>query len=57
MMMLSSKSLYIYIVENYADESFILSKITLAVKEGKKKFSFIMCLNQFDFIDYYKFCK
>lgn len=46
-----------YIVGNTEFGSSIFSKITAAVKEGKKKFPFTQGLNQFDFIDYDKFCE
>lgn len=46
-----------YIVGNSEYGSSIFSKITQAVKEGKKEFPFTMGLNQFDFIDYDTFCK
>ena len=45
-----------YIVGNSEFGASIFSKITAAVKEGKKKFPFTMGLNQFDFIDYEDFC-
>lgn len=46
-----------YIVGNSEYGSSIFSKITQAVKEGKKEFPFTLGLNQFDFIDYDIFCK
>lgn len=46
-----------YIVGNSEFGSSIFSKITQAVKEGKKEFPFTMGLNQFDFIDYDTFCR
>lgn len=46
-----------YIVGNSEYGSSIFSKITQAVKEGKKEFPFTMGLNQFDFINYDTFCK
>lgn len=46
-----------YIVGNSEYGSSIFSKITQAVKEGKKEFPFTMGLNQFDFINYDAFCK
>lgn len=45
-----------YIVGNSEFGSSIFSKITVAVKEGKKVFPFTQGLNQFDFIDYDDFC-
>ena len=45
-----------YIVGNSEYGSSIFSKITAAVKEGKKKFPFTSGQNQFDFIDYDRFC-
>lgn len=45
-----------YIVGNSEYGSSIFSKITAAEKEGKSKFPFTMGLNQFDFLDYDKFC-
>lgn len=45
-----------YIAGNNEYGSSIFSKITKAVKEGKTEFPFTMGLNQFDFIDYDKFC-
>lgn len=46
-----------YIVGNSTSGSSIFSKITQAVKEGKKEFPFTMGLNQIDFLDYDEFCK
>lgn len=46
-----------YIVGNSTSGSSIFSKITQAVKDGKKEFPFTMGLNQFDFLDYDEFCK
>ena len=46
-----------YIVGNSEYGSSIFSKITAAVKDGKKEFPFTMGLNQFDFIDYDDFCE
>lgn len=46
-----------YIVGNSSYGNSIFSKITAAVKEGKTEFPFTMGQNQFDFIDYYTFCK
>ena len=46
-----------YIVGNSTSGSSIFSKITQAVNEGKKEFPFTLGLNQFDFLDYDKFCK
>lgn len=45
-----------YIVGNSQFGSSIFSKITEAVKEGKKEFPFTMGQNQYDFIDYNDFC-
>lgn len=45
-----------YIVGNSQFGSSIFSKITVAVKEGKKEFPFTMGQNQYDFIDYNDFC-
>ena len=45
-----------YIVGNSQYGSSIFSKITAAVKEGKKEFPFTMGQNQYDFIDYEEFC-
>ncbi len=46
-----------YIVGNNEYGSSIFSKITAAVKEGKKVFPFTQGLNQFDFINYHDFCR
>lgn len=46
-----------YIVGNSRFGSSIFSKIAAAAQEGKKRFPFTMGLNQFDFIDYEKFCE
>lgn len=46
-----------YIVGNSQHGSSIFSKITLAVKEGRKEFPFTMGQNQYDFIDYNDFTK
>lgn len=46
-----------YIVGNSKYGSSIFSKITAAEAEGKKEFPFTMGLNQFDFIDYERFCE
>ena len=46
-----------YIVGNTEHGCSIFSKITQAVKEGKKEFPFTSGQNQFDFIDYNDFCK
>ncbi len=46
-----------YIVGNSKYGSSIFSKITAAVEEGKTSFPFTMGQNQFDFIDYEKFCE
>lgn len=45
-----------YIVGNSQYGASIFSKITSAVKEGKKEFPFTMGQNQYDFIDYKEFC-
>lgn len=45
-----------YIVGNSQYGSSIFSKITAAVKEGKREFPFTMGQNQYDFIDYEEFC-
>lgn len=45
-----------YIVGNSKYGSSIFSKITAAVKEGKKEFPFTLGQNQYDFIDYSEFC-
>lgn len=45
-----------YIVGNSQYGSSIFSKITAAVKEGKKEFPFTMGQNQYDFINYEEFC-
>lgn len=45
-----------YIVGNSKYGSSIFSKITVAVEEGKKEFPFTLGQNQYDFIDYPKFC-
>lgn len=46
-----------YVVGNSTSGSSIFSKITQASKEGKEAFPFTMGLNQFDFLDYDKFCE
>ena len=46
-----------YIVGNSQCGSSIFSKISAAEKEGKAEFPFTMGRNQFDFIDYDKFCE
>ncbi|PHU34374.1 NAD-dependent epimerase/dehydratase family protein [Pseudobutyrivibrio ruminis] len=46
-----------YIVGNSQYGSSIFSKITAAVREGKKEFPFTMGQNQFDFVDYEVFCE
>lgn len=46
-----------YIVGNTEDGSSIFSKIVQAVHIGKKEFPFTQGLNQFDFLDYDKFCE
>ena len=46
-----------YIVGNTADGSSIFSKIIQASREGKTTFPFTLGLNQFDFLDYEKFCE
>lgn len=45
-----------YIVGNSKYGSSIFSKITAAVEDGKKEFPFTLGQNQYDFIDYPKFC-
>lgn len=45
-----------YIVGNSKYGSSIFSKITAAVEQGKKEFSFTLGQNQYDFIDYPDFC-
>lgn len=45
-----------YIVGNSERGCSIFSKITEAVKQGKKEFPFTMGTNQYDFIDYELFC-
>lgn len=45
-----------YIVGNSQYGCSIFSKITAAVKEGKKEFPFTFGQNQYDFIDYEDFC-
>lgn len=46
-----------YIVGNTSYGCSIFSKIMQAVEIGKKEFPFTMGLNQFDFLDYEKFCE
>lgn len=46
-----------YIVGNSEYGSSIFSKITAAEKEGRELFPFTLGQNQFDFIDYDKFCE
>lgn len=46
-----------YIVGNTADGSSIFSKIMQASREEKLTFPFTLGLNQFDFLDYEKFCE
>ena len=46
-----------YIVGNSKFGSSVFSKIAAAAEEGKDTFPFTMGLNQFDFIDYDKFCE
>lgn len=46
-----------YIVGNSEYGSSIFSKITQAVKKGKKDFPFTLGQNQYDFLDYNEFCK
>lgn len=46
-----------YIVGNYHQGSSIFSKITAAEEKGEKEFPFTFGQNQFDFIDYDKFCE
>lgn len=45
-----------YIVGNTEDGSSIFSKIVQAAHNGQKEFPFTLGLNQFDFLDYDKFC-
>lgn len=45
-----------YIVSNSPAGSSVFSKIVQADREGKRTFPFTMGQNQFDFIDYDKFC-
>ncbi len=45
-----------YIVGNIPYGSSVFSKIVKASQEGKTKFPFTLGLNQFDFLDYDKFC-
>ena len=45
-----------YIVGNSKYGSSIFSKITAAVENGEKEFPFTMGQNQYDFVDYDKFC-
>lgn len=58
----SNKSIFqwlrgFYIVGNTNSGSSIFSKITQAVKRGDLEFPFTMGLNQFDFLDYFEFCR
>lgn len=46
-----------YIVGNSKSGCSIFSKIAIAESEGKTDFLFTMGLNQYDFIDYDKFCE
>lgn len=46
-----------YIVGNSKYGSSIFSKITQAVRQGKKTFPFTMGQNQYDFLNYEDFCK
>lgn len=46
-----------YIVGNASRGSSIFSKLTAAAREGKKVFPFTMGVNQYDFLDYPKFCE
>ena len=46
-----------YIVGNTQYGSSVFSKLTEAVKNGKKEFPFTMGQNQYDFIDYKEFCE
>ena len=46
-----------YIVGNSKSGCSIFSKIAIAESEGKTDFPFTMGLNQYDFIDYDKFCE
>lgn len=46
-----------YIVGNSRSGCSIFSKIAIAESEGKTDFPFTMGLNQYDFIDYDKFCE
>lgn len=46
-----------YIVGNTKYGSSVFSKIAAAASEGKKTFPFTLGLNQFDFVDYDKFCE
>lgn len=46
-----------YIVGNTEDGCSIFSKMVQAAHKGQKDFPFTMGLNQFDFVDYEKFCK
>jgi len=45
-----------YIVGNSKYGSSVFSKITAAEEDGKKEFPFTLGQNQYDFIDYNKFC-
>lgn len=45
-----------YIVSNAVNGSSVFSKIIQAEMEGKKSFPFTMGQNQYDFLDYEKFC-
>lgn len=46
-----------YIVGNSKFGSSIFSKIVSAAEEGKERFPFTMGMNQFDFLEYDKFCE
>ena len=46
-----------YIVGNTKYGSSVFSKISIAESEGRKEFPFTMGLNQFDFLDYNRFCE
>ncbi len=46
-----------YLVGNTADGSSVFSKIVQASRSGQSEFPFTMGLNQFDFLDYDRFCQ
>lgn len=46
-----------YIVGNTIDGSSVFSKIIQQANAGKTEFPFTLGLNQFDFIDYDRFCR